>query len=104
MMKKRLLKKTALAMAVILGVSMGGMGTVLAGEADSTVSKEGRTEIVIWHMLSGVGEEAFTKIVNDFNASQDEYYVTSEFQGNWYDSFAKFKATPKDLCRISIRL
>ncbi len=96
MMKKRLLKKTALAMAVILGVSMGGMGTVLAGEADSTVSKEGRTEIVIWHMLSGVGEEAFTKIVNDFNASQDEYYVTSEFQGNWYDSFAKFKATPKE--------
>lgn len=55
-----------------------------------------KVEITVWHMLSGVGEEAFTKIVNDFNASQDQYYVVSEFQGNWIDSFAKFKATPKE--------
>lgn len=59
-------------------------------------SPEERTEITVWHMLSGVGEEAFANIVDDFNASQDKYYVSAEFQGAWLDSFAKFKSTPQE--------
>ena len=55
-----------------------------------------RTKITIWHMLSGVGAEAFDQIVANFNASQDKYEAVAEFQGNWYDNFAKFKATPKE--------
>lgn len=55
-----------------------------------------RTEIRLWHMLSGVAEEAFRKIVDDYNASQDLYTVVAEYQGNWYDSFSKFKATSRD--------
>ena len=65
-------------------------------EASQEKSTGDKVEITVWHMLSGVGEEAFTQIVNDFNASSDKYYVVSEFQGSWYDSFAKFKATPKE--------
>ena len=61
------------------------------------VSAEGeRTKITIWHMLSGVGAEAFDQIVKNFNDSQDKYEAVAEFQGNWYDNFAKFKATPKE--------
>ena len=59
-------------------------------------AEEERTKITIWHMLSGVGAEAFDQIVADFNASQDKYEAVAEFQGNWYDNFAKFKATPKE--------
>lgn len=60
-------------------------------------SAEGeRTKITIWHMLSGVGAEAFDQIVKNFNDSQDKYEAVAEFQGNWYDNFAKFKATPKE--------
>lgn len=66
-----------------------------ADNAQETASGD-KVEVTVWHMLSGVGEEAFTKIVNDFNESQDKYHVVSEFQGNWIDSFAKFKATPKE--------
>lgn len=55
-----------------------------------------RTKITIWHMLSGVGAEAFDQIVANFNASQDKYEAEAVFQGNWYDNFAKFKATPKE--------
>ena len=95
MMKKRLLKKTALAMAVILGVSMGGMGTVLAGEADSTVSKEGRTEIVIWHMLSGVGEEAFPRM---------NIMLHQNFRETGMTALQNLRQRQRNLCRISIRL
>ncbi|MCI5955810.1 MAG: extracellular solute-binding protein, partial [Clostridiales bacterium] len=59
-------------------------------------AESGRTKITIWHMLSGVGAEAFDQIVANFNASQDKYEAVAEFQGNWYDNFAKFKATPKE--------
>ena len=55
-----------------------------------------RTKVTVWHMLNGINAEAFDKIVADFNASQDKYQVVAEFQGNWYDNFAKFKATPKE--------
>ena len=83
-------------MAVVMSAAIMLTGLTPMGVNAESVSKEGRTEITVWHMLSGVGEEAFTKIVNDFNASQDQYYVVSEYQGSWYDSFAKFKATPQD--------
>lgn len=83
-------------MAVVMSAAIMLTGLTPMGVNAESVSKEGRTEITVWHMLSGVGEEAFTKIVNDFNASQDQYYVVSKYQGSWYDSFAKFKATPQD--------
>lgn len=91
-------KRNAWVKQMAVAMSAATVLTALApmGVGAEEVSKEGRTEITVWHMLSGVGEEAFTQIVNDFNASQDEYYVVSEFQGAWYDSFAKFKATPRE--------
>lgn len=82
-----MLKKVlSLILCTILVVSMAGCAA----------AENQRTKVTIWHMLSGVGAEAFDQIVADFNASQDQYEAVAEFQGSWYDNFAKFKATPKE--------
>lgn len=103
-MKKQQFKKAAaavLCLALCLGGCSGNNTEQVKTETKTQESRTGeakgeKTQITVWHMLSGVGEEAFSKIVNDFNESQDTYYVVSEYQGNWYDSFAKFKSTPKE--------
>ena len=50
------------------------------------------TEITFWTGLSGALDESLQKIVADFNASQDEYVVTAEYQGSYYDIAAKIQA------------
>src|ERR1700754_3721113 len=40
------------------------------------------TEIRVWHSLTGVPAETFTKIVNDFNAEQKNYHVELVFKGS----------------------
>ncbi|MDF0725455.1 ABC transporter substrate-binding protein [Cytobacillus sp. S13-E01] len=53
---------------------------------------EGKTEIVFWHAMSGVGQEALDEIVADFNSSQDKVEVKAEFQGTYEESLTKFRS------------
>ena len=54
------------------------------------------TEIVFWTALSGNYDEAIQKICDDFNASQDQWKVVAEYQGNYYDIAAKLQAALLD--------
>lgn len=56
----------------------------------STASAE-PTEITFWTALSGNLGESVTKIVNDFNASQDQWKIVAEYQGSYYDIAAKLQ-------------
>ena len=40
------------------------------------------TEVRVWHALTGVPAETFTKIVAEFNAEQKNYHVDLVFKGN----------------------
>lgn len=40
------------------------------------------TEVRVWHSLTGVPAEAFTKIVSDFNGEQKNYHVDLVFKGS----------------------
>ena len=53
---------------------------------------EGARVIVFWHCMGGNIGEAVEDIVNDFNSSQSEIYVQSEYQGAYDDALTKLKA------------
>lgn len=54
------------------------------------------TEIVFWTALSGDYDAAIQQIAADFNASQDQWKVVAEYQGNYYDIAAKLQAALLD--------
>ena len=86
-MKRRLL---AITVSTILGV------TTLAGCSNNSVgsNKTGEnTEITFWHSMGGKGGEAINSLVEEFNNSQDEITVVSEYQGSYDDSINKLKSS-----------
>lgn len=54
------------------------------------------TEIVFWTALSGNYDDVIKQIAADFNATQDEWKVVAEYQGNYYDIAAKLQAALLD--------
>lgn len=72
----------ALLLAVVLAATLltgcgGQQNTSSAGSAQATGEK---TQIVLWHTYTDAHEEALMKVVDSFNASQDEYEVVAEQQ------------------------
>ncbi|MCD7867515.1 MAG: ABC transporter substrate-binding protein [Clostridiales bacterium] len=82
-MKKR--KMMALLLSSVMAVSMVAPVAVQAESSDPI-------EITFWHAMGGTNGEVLQEIVDDFNASQDEIYVTTEYQGTYDDTITKLKA------------
>lgn len=80
--------------AIVVSVMM--LITILGGCADSAsggnsvVTSDGKVQISFWHSMSGNNQEVLDKIVEDFNASQDQYVVVAENQGSYDESTGKF--------------
>ena len=74
MSRKRILSLLlSAAMLMMLLAGCGGQQTSsAAGSAQSQASGE-KTQIVLWHTYTDAHEEALLKVVDSFNASQDEY-------------------------------
>jgi sn-glycerol 3-phosphate transport system substrate-binding protein len=54
---------------------------------------ENATKVAFWHSMSGdLGGKAIPQMVNDFNTSQDQCYVTPTYQGSYDDGLNKLKA------------
>ncbi len=49
------------------------------------------TEIVFWTALSGNLGETLDTIINNFNASQNDWNVVAQYQGSYYDIAAKLQ-------------
>lgn len=98
MLKKRIVLLMATMFAV---TSMAGCGstaesatTEVANEkvatAESTTTTTGATEVLFWHSMTGTNGEKLMKIVDGFNASQNEVVVVAENQGTYDESTSKF--------------
>ncbi|MFK7801510.1 MAG: ABC transporter substrate-binding protein [Anaerolineae bacterium] len=48
---------------------------------------EGATELQFWHAMGGELGEVVEELVNRFNSSQSEIFVTSTFQGSYDDTY-----------------
>ena len=57
-----------------------------------SVGTYAKENIVFWHAMTGEGQKALEKIVDDYNKSQDEVVVDAIFQGSYEESIVKFKA------------
>jgi len=71
-------------------VTTSALATTSASEA-ATVP-EGRREVVFWHCFGGTIGEAVQRVIDGYNASQDEIWVTGIYQGGYDDCLTKLKA------------
>lgn len=90
-MKKGFGKRFAAMLISLLTLLMafGGCADSASG-GSSAKTANGKTEILFWHSMSGANQEVLNKIVDGFNASQDEYVVVAENQGSYDESTGKF--------------
>ncbi|GBG97438.1 ABC transporter substrate-binding protein [Lactococcus termiticola] len=49
-----------------------------------------KTIIHFWHAMSGQRFQALKKVINDYNQSQDKYFVIPDYQGSYEDTLAKY--------------
>ena len=56
------------------------------------VAAEGRTEIEFWYAGGKTAVSVIDGIVNDFNASQDDYYVTTVVMADYDETYQKLQA------------
>lgn len=107
------MKKYKKILAVLLGGAMmasmaacGGGSGGSSGDSSSGESSSGdKISITFWHAMGGVNGEATQKLVDDFNASQDEIEVHAEYQGTYDDTITKLKAAMQsgnlpDVCQM----
>lgn len=85
-MRKFLRKITAL--LSVTAVAAGMASAPLMAEAQGA-----KTELVFWHGMGGTNGEALQKIVNQFNASQNEITVNAQYQGSYDETLTKLRST-----------
>ena len=67
----------------------GGTGGVQQPEGEAPEEAEGRTRVVFWSAFAEKNGEALQKLVDDFNASQEDIYVENQFQGTYEETAQK---------------
>ena len=55
--------------------------------------EEGRTRVVFWTAFAEKNGEAMQKLVDDFNASQEDIFVENQFQGTYEETAQKLTAS-----------
>lgn len=97
-MKKNTLFLILTAMSILLLAACGsgaqstsGSTTEGSEEAQAAVeNSEDSEQVSFWHSMSGANQEHLLNIVDGFNESQDEIYVSAENQGSYDESTSKF--------------
>lgn len=84
MNKKKLFGSLLLSGALVLSAcgSDDNAGEDTTDEGTTTESTE-TVELTFWHAMNGPHQEALTKLTNEFNESQDKYFVKEENQGDY---------------------
>ncbi|MBO4388426.1 MAG: extracellular solute-binding protein [Spirochaetales bacterium] len=67
-----------------------------AAESDSPKTEDGKIIVPYWRCYTGSSAEFVDGIIAEFNASQDKYEVVPEYNGGYYDQFAKLMSTDRE--------
>ena len=86
---------TAALLAGCAGGTASGSQTAVPGETAPAVP-EGRTEIEFWYSGGKTAVTVVPEIIDDFNASQDQYFITSSTQGSYDETYRKLQAAISD--------
>ena len=88
-MKKRIVSALLLcAMATSLLVGCGGGSS----SSEPTTTADGKLQIDLWYSGGKTAVNVFQEIVDDFNASQDEYEVATTTQADYTETYEKLQA------------
>ena len=93
-MRKPLLSLVAvLLLALTLGACGGGEEGAPTAETPGTRQPTGPVSIDLWHSEVGSNVETLNRLVDQFNASQNEVKVNASFQGAYNEAAAKLIAS-----------
>ena len=59
-------------------------------------TQDGKIIVPYWRCYTGKSAEFVDGIIEEFNASQDKYVVIPEYNGGYYDQFAKRLMVARD--------
>lgn len=62
-------------------------------EKDDSQGTSDKTTIVFWHSMGGNLNDAIDHLVEEYNKSQDKYFVKAEFQGEYDDALTKIRSS-----------
>ena len=82
-----------LLLALTLGACGGGEEGAPTAETSGTRPPTGPVSIDLWHSEVGANAETLNRLVDQFNASQDEVTVRASFQGTYDEAAAKLIAS-----------
>jgi len=77
------------ALVSLAAFGCGGTGGVQQPEGEVPDEAEGRTRVVFWSAFAEKNGEALQKLVDDFNASQEDIFVENQFQGSYEETAQK---------------
>ncbi|MFL1674318.1 ABC transporter substrate-binding protein [Paenibacillus dendritiformis] len=86
------MKKAGVIMLLLAVLSLSAIGCTNSSGSEARTSDDGRIKVTFWHAMSGNAGELIAKMANDYNASQDKYFVDAIFQGSYEESLTKLKA------------
>ncbi|CAH8245155.1 ABC transporter substrate-binding protein [Paenibacillus melissococcoides] len=86
------MKKASVLMLLLAVLSLSAIGCTNSSGSEARKSDDGRIKVTFWHAMSGNAGELIAKMANDYNASQDKYFVDAIFQGSYEESLTKLKA------------
>lgn len=82
--------KRILALFMTLALMTTTLSVALA--ENQNAMPDGRREVVFWHCFGGTIGEAVQAVIDGYNASQNEVWVTGIYQGAYDDCLTKIKA------------
>ena len=73
--------------------SASGAATARATQSSGPAPQAGQKKVTFWSAFGGKNGEALTKLVNDFNGSQQTVFIDNQFQGNYDETAQKLAAS-----------
>lgn len=67
-------------------------GSVVIGSMAISGTAMAQTEVNFWYSGGTQPQQMMTKLIEEFNASQDEYVIRGALQGNYQETFQKLQA------------
>ena len=92
MMNRRISRRNFLVVSggtLVSLAAFGCGGEVQQPGGEGGEEAEGRTRVVFWSAFAEKNGEALQKLVDDFNASQEDIYVENQFQGTYEETAQK---------------
>ena len=89
-MKKRIV--SALLLCAMATSMLAGCGGGSSASSEPTTTEDGKVQLDLWYSGGKTAVNVFQEIVDDFNASQEEYEIATTTQADYTETYEKLQA------------